>query len=204
MRVVKVLHLMNCRLLSKSFFLFLLFVGLVFAPSFAQQGLFDSDDPAKEPFSVPLEMIEDRINSDPSSDGIKILFKYPNEILDLDIYEVPGDTSAAAVIRVIFMTGRLAEQAYEKMSFSDEGEKVFWILAEDIQSIGSEFVWGEERKGQNAIVLIRRFADALKYPDGTRVAPDFTGSLLGDARVAMKIINEKFHPEWTLKTTDIK
>lgn len=172
--------------------------------AYALEKTYEGDSLAKKPFSVPLSKIQNRINNDPSADGIILSTSTRNGVLCIDIKEMPGETSAAAVLRVVMMIGRLAEDTYTEMLFVDEGEDVFVIDGEKIREIGVQFVWGEEGKGQNPIHLIRLFADALRTPDGQRVAPPMTGSLLGDTHKALEMINKRFHPEWTMRTLRLK
>ena len=185
----------------------LLAVGFIFPQFVATQTSdqrFASDDPAKAPFSVPVFLIEERINRDESADGIRLSISTSGKIMRVDIKEIPGRTSIAAVIRVIMMIGRLAESDYTEMRFSDEGTDIFVIDGKKIREIGNQFVWGEEGKGQNPIHLMRLFVDALRTPDGMRVAPPMTGSLLGDTNIAITTINKRFHPEWTMRTIDVR
>lgn len=190
------------KLLTNLFIIFVLALS-VFA-AHASERLFESDDPAKKPFSVPISRIQERINNDSSADGNILSVFAKNHVLYVDIEEMPGKTSMAAVLRVIMMIGRLAEATYKEMRFSDEGVDVFVIDGEKIREIGGQFVWGEEGKGQNPIHLTRLFADALRTPDGQRVSPPMTGSLLGDTSNAMETINKRFHPEWTMRTLKIR
>lgn len=185
----------------------MLIVGLLSVPAVSLRAsgeLFQSGDPAKTPLSVPLDRIEDRINSDESADGIVLYIVTRDDVMRVDIKEMPGKTSMAAVLRVIMMIGRLAEPKYKEMRIVDEGADIFAIDGVKIRDIGSQFVWGEEGKGQNPIHLIRLFVDALRTPDGQRVAPEMTGSLFGDTSIAMKTINERFHPDWTMKTLKMR
>jgi hypothetical protein len=121
----------------------------------------------------------------------------------LDITAMPGTTSVAAAMRVVLMTARLAKPDYAEMRFANEGKDLFVIDGSAIRDIGRQFVWAEEDKGQNPIHLIRLFIDALRYPDGTRVAPVFPGSLFGDTSVAIKTMTDIFNPEWVIKGTRI-
>lgn len=164
---------------------------------------FDSTDPAKAPLSVPLSQIENRINGDPSADGIVLAITVKDRIMRMDLKAMPGTTSVAAATRVVFMIGRLAEPDYTELRFSDEGKDLFVIDGDAIRGIGRQFVWGEEGRGQNPIHLIRLFVDALRYPDGTRVAPEFPGSLLGDTTLATRTMVDVFNPGWVLKNTKV-
>jgi len=165
---------------------------------------FDSADPAKAPFTVPLDQLEQRINSDPAADGIKMSIAVDGRVLRLDILSVPGTTSVAATQRVVFMTARLGKDDYDEMRFSDEGTDVFVIDGKTVRSIGRQFVWGEEGKGQNPIYLMRLFVDALKRPDGSRAAPPFNGSLMGDTTRTMEFLNQQFTPAWVLRNDTIQ
>lgn len=194
------------RTISFGFLYLLLWSSVCLLPELllAQSDMLDSEDPGKTPFSVPLDQIEERLNNDPSSEGIHLDIEENGRELWVDIESVPGETSAAAVLRVIFMLGRLAEANYETLIFSDQGEKIFSIDGQAIRDIGRQFVWGEEGKGQNPIVLVRRFVDQLRAKSGGRAAPEFTGSLLGDTQKTMEFINKRFHRKWTFKTIEIK
>jgi hypothetical protein len=166
--------------------------------------VFQSKDPDKTPFSVPIAELEQRLNNDPSSDGVKMHIGHHDGVLSFDIYESPGETSAAAIVRVLFMAFRLAEKDYTRVSLVDTGTEIFSLDASDAQSIGQQFVWGEAGAGQNPIALIRQFADALRDDSGNRVAPPFNGSLLGDTSKALDTLNDRFHPDWTFATIDIQ
>lgn len=185
-------------------FLIMLVLALSISAAQASDIRFESNDPAKKPFSVPLSQIEKRINDDASADGIVLSVSTKDRVLRVDIKEIPGKTSIAAALRVIMMIGRIAEATYTEMRFVDEGIDVFVIDGNKIREIGGQFVWGEEGKGQNPIHLTRLFADALRTPDGQRVSPPMTGSLLGDTRNAMNTLNKRFHSEWTMRTLKIR
>jgi len=165
---------------------------------------FDSADPAKAPLSVPLDRLEQRINDDPAADGIRMSITTEGRILRLDILSMPGTTSMAATERVIFMTARVAQADYDEMRFSDQGVDLFIIDGETIRAIGRQFVWGEEGKGQNPIHLMRLFVDGLKQPDGSRAAPPFNGSLLGDTNATMQFLTKVFAPAWVLRNTTVQ
>lgn len=162
---------------------------------------FESADPDKAPQSVPLSKIEKRINDDGAADGIVLSIKASDHVLRLDITSMPGTTSVAAATRVVFMTARLAKPDYTEMRFTDEGQDLFVIDGPTIRDIGRQFVWGEQGKGQNPIHLIRLFVDALRYPDGTRVAPVYPGSLFGDTSVSTQTMVNIFNPQWVVKNT---
>lgn len=130
---------------------------------------FWSDDPAKTPGSVPIEEIQARINGDESADGIVLSIETRDSIMRVGMKEIPGETSVAAVLRVIMMIGRLAEPRYEEMRFTDEGVDVLAIDGDTIRDIGSQFVWGEEGKGQNPIHLMRLFVDVLPAKDDVAI-----------------------------------
>ncbi len=178
---------------------------LLAATGFAQDvdSRFNSSDPAKAPQTVPLSQIEARINGDAAADGIVLSILATDHVLRLDIKAMPGSTSVAAATRVVFMTARLAKPDYTEMRFSDEGQDLFVIDGPAIREIGRQFIWGEEGKGQNPIHLIRLFVDALRYPDGTRVAPVYPGSLFGDTSVSTQTMVNVFNPQWVLKNTKV-
>lgn len=183
----------------------ILLIGLgAWSSSSASDQLFDSKDPNKKPLSVPISQLENRINNDPSADGIILSITKKEDGLRLDLISIPGSTSVAAVTRVVFMIGRLAEPDYAEMLFVDGDVDLYMIDGEKIREIGREFVWGEEGKGQNPIHLIRLFTDNLRTPDGKRVAPPFTGSLLGDTSKAITTMNNDFNKNWVIKTAEIQ
>ena len=165
---------------------------------------FDSTDPAKTPFVVPLSQIEKRINSDRAADSVRLTIEATAGVLRLDVIEMPGATSVAAATRLVFMTARLAKPDYIEMRFADEGEDLFVIDGPRIREIGRQFVWSEEGQGQNPIHLLRLFVDALRYPDGSRVAPPFPGSLFGDTSTAIKVMADVFNPRWVIANTKIR
>lgn len=176
-----------------------LLVVLLSSLAFGQaDSRFDSTDPAKSPLSVSLDQIEKRINNDPAADGILLSIRAKSRVLRLDLVAIPGKTSMAAATRVVFMTARLAKPDYDEMRFVDEGKDLFVIDGNVIRDIGRQFVWGEQDKGQNPIYLMRVFVDALRYPDGSRVAPPFTGSLLGDTSLATRTITDVFNAQWVM------
>lgn len=170
----------------------------LFAATDLSDPRFESSDPAKAPQSVPLSEIESRINNDPASEGILLSIKCSKRVLSLDLMAMPGKTSLAVATRVVFMTARLAKSDYDEMRFTDEGTDLFVIDGATIRDIGRQFVWGEVDKGQNPIHLMRLFVNALKYPDGRRVAPEFPGSLFGDTAIATRTITEIFNPGWVV------
>ncbi len=48
---------------------------------------------------------------------------------------------------------------------------------------------------------MRLFVDALKRPDGSRAAPPFNGSLLGDTGKTMEFISKDFNVNWAMRNT---
>jgi hypothetical protein len=182
----------------------LLSIGLVgVARADSRNPLFDSDDPGKLPLSVPLSQIEQRINSDPTADGIQMSITVKDRVMRLDVVAMPGTTSMAAATRLVFMTARLAKPDYDEMRFSDEGQDLYVISGETIRGIGRQFVWGEHGKGQNPIYLMRLFVDALHFPDGSRAAPPFPGSLLGDTSLTTQFMARSFNQNWIMRNTKV-
>lgn len=177
---------------------------LISATPQAANEAFASSDPAKRPHSVPLDALQERVNSDPFAAGGEFAISVKDRVLRIDLVAIPGDASAAVALRVLFMIGRIAEAEYDEVRLTDEGKDVFLIEGTTFQDIGAQFVWGEAERGQNPIHLIRLLADALRYPDGRRVAAPFNGSLLGDTNRAVTAINEHVHRHWTLPTTRLK
>jgi hypothetical protein len=160
--------------------------------------LFDSDDPTKEPFSVPLANLQKHVNAMSSSDGITYRIETRGRVMDLDLVSIPGDTSLAAVTRTIFIIGRLAQREYDQISFSDRGKTLFTIEANKIQKIGRQFLWGERNKGQNPIALIRQFAGAVIIEKTGQPLTFLNGSLLGDTTRSNAAMNNVFNRQWVI------
>lgn len=140
----------------------------------------------------------------PAADGIGFMVKNtPNELW-LDIVSYPGDVTVAASTRVLFIVGRVTRPEYKLLVLADNGIPLFKISYEDIHRIGCQFVWGEEG-GQNPIALMRELVDSLRhYENGERVAPEFTGSLLGDTTLTIDTLNKIVTPMWVMRTVNIE
>lgn len=173
------------------------------APAAANEA-FVSSDPTKRPHSVPLDALQERINSDPFAGGGEFAISATDRVLRIDLVAMDGDESAVVPLRVLFMIGRIAEPVYDEVRLTDAGKDVFVIAGQSFRDIGAQFVWGEAERGQNPIHLIRLFANALRFPDGKRVAQPFNGSLMGDTNRALAAINDHVHRHWTLATTRLK
>lgn len=192
----------------------LLFCGLFFGSSLVAVG----DDgascgvnywpgtlPEHQVDSISASGLQSFLDSAPVVDGIKFQVTRKGSELWLDIVSYPGDLTALASIRTLFVIGRVVRPEYSKLVLADKNEGEFEISYRDLHTIGCQFVWGAEGRGQNPIALNRDLTEALHYyPSGQRVAPEFTGSLLGDTGVMLNTLNNVVYPRWLFKTVEIR
>ncbi len=150
------------------------------------------------PGYVAVDDLQEFMDENDIAGGITYSFEEKDDELWIDIEEVSSETSGVVVARNLFVFGRVLDKDYRKFILSDEGAGVFSISGPKLQSIGCQFVWKEDR-GENPIVLLRALADNLTYHDsGSRVAPPFNGSLLGDTKAAMDTLSGNMVPQWVL------
>lgn len=155
--------------------------------------------------TVSASELKSYLDSAPIIDGIKFDVSYHGGEIWLDIVRYPGDVTMLASIRSLLVIGRVVRPEYEKLVLADDGKGVFEISYQSLHSIGCQFVWGVEGKGQNPIALNRELADALRfYGTGERVALPFNGSLMGDTNKMLSTFNEVIYPQWVLKTVAIE
>ncbi|MGZ2381764.1 hypothetical protein [Rhizobium brockwellii] len=155
--------------------------------------------------SIDVSSLQSFLDKAPVFDGIKFEVTRKGGELWLDIVSYPGDLTALASIRTLFVIGRVLKPDYSKLVLADKHEGEFEISYRDLHSLGCQFVWGVEGRGQNPIALNRDLTDALRYyPAGERVAPPFTGSLLGDTNVMLTTLNQIVYPQWLLKTLEVR
>ncbi|TCR95966.1 hypothetical protein [Rhizobium sp. BK418] len=155
--------------------------------------------------SVSASHLQSFLDTAPIIDGIKFQVTRKGSELWLDVVSYPGDVTALASIRTIFIIGRVVKPEYSKLVLADKTEGEFQISYRDLHAIGCQFVWGVQGRGQNPIALNRDLTDALRYyPSGQRVAPAFTGSLLGDSSIMLNTLNNVVYPQWLFKTVEIK
>ena len=171
-------------------------------PRWLRSESFESSDPEKKPRHVPISALEATINRAEWSDGIEVSVEHCGRDLCLDLISIPGETPLVAVVRVIFIVGRLTMEEFEALKLVDEGEVVYVIEGDRIREIGAAFVWGEPDNGQNPIHLNRMFVDAVRLPDGSRANPRFTGSLLGDTNLSMRFLGEDFARNFVLSALE--
>jgi|JI7StandDraft_1071085.scaffolds.fasta_scaffold307921_1 hypothetical protein len=151
------------------------------------------------PDSVGNDGLADFVNSGPSwTEGVKVSIEEQGDELWVDVTEYPGAASLAAAVRIAWLIGRVSSGSHQSVVFSDEGKGLYVIDETTLAHIGCRFVV-EQEGGENPIVLMREFYDALlTYEDKTRVAPEYNGSLLGDTNTALTVNNEVFVPGWVL------
>lgn len=192
----------------------LLFCGLFFGSSLAAVAAegascgvnyWPGTLPEHQVDSISASALQSFLDSAPVVDGIKFQVTLKGGELWLDIVSYPGDLTALASIRTLFVIGRVVKPEYSKLVLADKSEGEFEISYRDLHTIGCQFVWGVQGRGQNPIALNRDLTDALRYyPTGVRVAPPFNGSLLGDTNIMLTTLNNLVYPRWLLKTVEIK
>ena len=173
--------------------------GTSLAPAEGCPGqVFSGKNDLTKPSSVMVSSIPEFVESASWSDGIRVTASEQGDDVLLDVVEFPGTTSVAAAARVVWLIGRVMDTDAKKVVFVDEDEPLFAIDAAVLKNIGCRFVIGEEA-GENPIALMREFYDAVVHSaSGKRIAPVFTGSLLGDTSAAMVVNNEVFVPGWVM------
>lgn len=159
---------------------------------------FSSTEAYLEPLSVNAGDMGDHMNNWEWSDGVQFSTELRDEELWLDILSFPGEASAAVAGRTIMQIGRLASEDFDRLVLADDGTGLFLIEKPDLRRIGCQFIWGREG-GQNPIALIRDMYRSLAhYPSGAPLSTAFTGSLMGDTSLALKLNNEVLIPKWAV------
>ncbi|WP_189411370.1 hypothetical protein [Neogemmobacter tilapiae] len=151
------------------------------------------------PNSVPNTALQDFINDGPSwAENVKVSVEEKGADLWIDITEFPGTSSAAVAPRIAFLIGRVSSGNHSNIVFADDSRGIFVIDEVVLKNIGCRFVI-EQEGGENPIVLMREFYNALLNYDGReRVAPIYNGNLLGDTNIALSVNNDVFVPGWVL------
>ncbi|MFF2320221.1 hypothetical protein ACFVTJ_04125 [Agrobacterium sp. NPDC058088] len=153
---------------------------------------------------IPVSGLQRFLDTSPAIDGIKFHVSMKGKEVWLDIVQYPPEVSVIASLRSLLVIGRVVQPGYDKLVLADGDKGLFQVSYQDIHAIGCQFVWGAEG-GQNPIHLLRELADSLTYyADGSRVAPPFTGSLMGDTSAMLGTMNKIVYPEWLLKTVTIQ
>ncbi|UXT64140.1 hypothetical protein FY133_00545 [Agrobacterium tumefaciens] len=153
---------------------------------------------------ISVSGIQSFLDTSSAVDGIKFDVTIKGKEVWLDIVQYPPQVSVIASLRSLLVLGRVVKPGYDKLVLADGNKGLFQVSYHDIHAIGCQFVWGTEG-GQNPIHLLRELADSLTYyADGSRVAPPFTGSLMGDTSAMLGTMNKIVYPEWLLKTVTIQ
>jgi len=159
---------------------------------------FSSTEGYLEPLSVPAGKIGDHLSASPHMDELKFTSELRDTELWLDIVDLPGEATAAAVPRAIMMTGRLTDDSFDTLVLMDQGQGIFALSEPDLRAIGCQFIWGREG-GQNPIALMRDlYRSMTDYPTGLPLSTAFNGSLMGDTMLAVRLNNEQLVPKWAL------
>ena len=174
----------------------------VWATDCSQWKMFATTAKYLEPLSVPASKLQNHLNASSWSDGVIVDVAMNERELWMDIVYFPGETQAAAAVRIAFQVGRLTDEDFDKFVMAEDGRGVFSIDEPALREIGCQFIWGKEG-GQNPIALMRHFFKELKrYETGAPVFSGFTGSLLGDTTLALDVHNSFFVPEWVMSSVE--
>ena len=163
---------------------------------------FSSTEEYLEPLSVEAGKIGSHLSASEFSQGVEMRSEIRGDELWLDVEKYPGTTSAAIAPSLIMRVGRLADDSFQSLVLAHEGKGLFKIERDDLRKIGCRFIWGREG-GENPIALMRELYQGLTYYEtGAPLSRSFTGSLLGDTGLTMRLNNEVVLPAWILE--DIK
>lgn len=87
---------------------------------------------------------------------------------------------------------------FDALVLVDNGTPIFLVDEGIAREVGCQFIWGREG-GENPIHLLRILMKNLKrYDTGQPVTTGFTGHLLGDTTLAMRVNNEVLAQEWAI------
>ena len=159
---------------------------------------FSSSEDYLKPLSVPADQIGPHLSASKWSEGIEFTSRRKGDEIWLDIASYPGTTTAAGGPRAIMMVGRLADESFDRLVLSEEGEGVFAISERDLRSVGCRFIWGRTG-GENPIALLREmYPPMVWYENGQPLSTAWDGSLLGDSQRAILIGTEVIIPKWVM------
>lgn len=163
---------------------------------------FSTTEDYLRPNSQPAAEVDDFLNTSEFSSGLVLEAQLHGDELWVDILKFPGHSSAAIGMAAIMKIGRLVDADFEKLVLADNGNPAFFIYEPVAREIGCQFIWGREG-GQNPIYLMRILAMNLhRYETNALVATGFTGSLLGDTKLALSINTEILLPDWALSAVN--
>jgi hypothetical protein len=163
---------------------------------------FPSNEAYLQPLSVSAAEIDGHLNGSMDLEGIEIAVDLDGGDLLLDVLSYPGDLTAAAALRVVFMIGRLSDESYDRLVLIDKGEHLFYINEPDLRSVGCRFIW-RRQGGENPIALMRDFYSDLRFFDTDQpVVRGLSGSLLGDTQRVLQANNEVVLPAWIVSAID--
>ncbi|MBF9060723.1 hypothetical protein HKCCSP123_16200 [Rhodobacterales bacterium HKCCSP123] len=163
---------------------------------------FASNEAYLQPLSIEAANTDDHLNGSNDLEGIIIAADLEGRDLQLDVLHYPGDVTAAAALRVIFMIGRLSDESYDRLVLIDEGERLFYIAEPDLRSVGCRFIW-RRQAGENPIALMRDFYSNLYFVETDQaVVRGLNGSLLGDTQRVLQANNEVVLPAWILSAIE--
>ncbi len=160
---------------------------------------FSSKENYLEPLSVDAAQIGTHLNASKYSQGVILQSEIRGDELWVDVVKYPGTTSAAIAPSLIMRVGRLADDNFGSLVLAHEGKGLFKIQRDDLRTVGCRFIWGREG-GENPIALMREMYQGLTYyQSGAPLSRSFTGSLLGDTGLTMRLNNEVVLPAWILE-----
>ncbi|WP_139194602.1 hypothetical protein [Roseovarius tolerans] len=149
----------------------------------------------------PLE-VDDALNASQFSRGLEITTELRDRELWIDILSFPGDAPVVTGTAAIMKVGRLAGGEFDALVLVDNGTPIFLVDEPIAREVGCQFIWGREG-GENPIHLLRILMKNLKrYDTRQPVTTGFTGHLLGDTTLAMRINNEVLAQEWAFSALE--
>lgn len=171
---------------------------LVYATDCSAWSRFSSTEEYLSPLSLKPNDLAVALNTSEYSSGLEVSIMQRGTELWLDITRFPGDAPVVTGTAAIMKVGRLLDADFEKIVLADNDTPLFFIEEPVLREIGCQFIWGREG-GENPIHLMRiLMKNLIRYETGQPVTTGFTGHLLGDTTLAMRINNEVLAPEWAM------
>jgi hypothetical protein len=159
-------------------------------------GRFSTTSADLEPLSIAAAKIGPHLSEINTSDHVRMSSQLKGGELWLDVDELAGTTSLVAFPRMIFQTGRLADESFDLLVLADGDRGLFSLKETELRAMGCQFIWGREG-GQNPIALMRDLYKSMRhYETDQLISTHFNGSLLGDTNLALRLNNEVVLPAW--------